>query len=82
MCSSRSRLPRWTSTRVRAASDDRELATLIATDSRALFTAELAEGTVVRPGDKITLTVDPRRLHFFDPVTNESLLAPAVAAAA
>ncbi len=42
--SSRSRRLRWTSDSVRAASDDGERATLIATDRRALFTAEVAGG--------------------------------------
>jgi multiple sugar transport system ATP-binding protein len=66
---------------VRAASDDRERASLLATDRRALFTAEVAEGTPVRPGERVTLAVDPARLHFFDPETSETLrggvLAPA-----
>jgi multiple sugar transport system ATP-binding protein len=66
---------------VRAASDDRERATLLATDRRALFTAELAEGTAVRPGQAIGLALDPRRLHFFDPETGASLRAPALAGA-
>ena len=52
---------------VRAATDDGERATLLATDRRALFTAEVAEEAHVRPGDRIGLAVDPARLHFFDP---------------
>ena len=52
---------------VRAASDDGERASLLATDRRALFTAEVAEGTPVRPGERMRLAVDPSRLHFFDP---------------
>ena len=54
---------------VRAASDDGERATLIATDRRALFTAEVAEESNIRPGDRVALAVDPARLHFFDPET-------------
>jgi len=61
---------------VRAASDEGERATLLATDRRALFTAEVSEGTKVRPGERITLALDPSRLHFFDLETSESLLAP------
>jgi multiple sugar transport system ATP-binding protein len=61
---------------VRAASDEGERATLLATDRRALFTAEVTEGTKVRPGEKITLALDPSRIHFFDLETSESLLAP------
>jgi multiple sugar transport system ATP-binding protein len=67
---------------VRAASDEGERATLIATDRRALFTAEVAEGTPVRPGERIRLAVDPSRLHFFDPDTSETLRPAAVAAPA
>ena len=40
---------------VRAASDDGERATLIATDRRALFTAEVEEEANVRPGDRLGL---------------------------
>ena len=36
---------------VRAASDDQERASLLATDKRAFFTAEVAEGTPVRPAN-------------------------------
>jgi multiple sugar transport system ATP-binding protein len=57
-----------------------ERATLIATDRRALFTAEVSEGTVVRPGQRITLGLDTSRLHFFDLETAESLRRPLAAA--
>jgi multiple sugar transport system ATP-binding protein len=66
---------------VRAATDEGDVATLIATDRRALFTAEVSEGTVVRPGQRITLGLDTSRLHFFDLETAESLQAPALATA-
>ena len=59
---------------VRAASDEGERASLLATDRRALFTAEVSEGFEVKPGQRIRLAVDPRRLHFFDLETSESLL--------
>ena len=49
------------------------VATLLATDRRALFTAEVSEGTKVRPGEKITLALDPSRIHFFDPASGENL---------
>ena len=62
---------------VRAATDDGERATLIATDRRALFTAEVAEEANVRPGDKLGLALDPSRLHFFDAATGASLRAGA-----
>jgi multiple sugar transport system ATP-binding protein len=66
---------------VRAASDDRERATLDATDRRALFTAEVAEGTLVRPGERLRLALDPARLHFFDRETGETLRPAALAMA-
>jgi multiple sugar transport system ATP-binding protein len=67
---------------VRAATDEGDRATLLHTDRRALFTAEVAEGTSVRPGERIRLEVDPARLHFFDPETSETLRPVAVAASA
>ncbi len=67
---------------VRAASDDRERATLLATDRRALFTAEVAEGTPVRPGDRLRLAVNPARLHFFDPDGGATLRSEVLAATA
>ena len=67
---------------VRATSDDGERARLLATDPRALFTAEVAEGTPVRPGERLRLELDPARLHFFDPGTGASLGSEALAATA
>jgi len=58
---------------VRAASDEGERATLLATDSRALFTAEVSESIVVRPGERFRLALDPRRFHFFDPSSGERI---------
>jgi multiple sugar transport system ATP-binding protein len=66
---------------VRAASDDRERATLLATDRRALFTAEVAEGTQVRPGERFRLALDPSKLHFFDPASGATLRPTALATA-
>jgi multiple sugar transport system ATP-binding protein len=67
---------------VRAATDEGERATLLATDRRALFTAELPEGTSVRPGDRIRLALDHTRVHFFDPASGDSLHAGALATSA
>jgi multiple sugar transport system ATP-binding protein len=64
---------------VRAASDEGETATLLATDRRTLFTAEVAEGTAVRQGQRIRLALDPARLHFFDPESSETLRPHALA---
>ena len=66
---------------VRAASDDRERATLLASDRRALFTAEVAEGTSVQPGERLRLALDTRRLHFFDPASGATLRPEALATA-
>ena len=54
---------------VRAATDEGDSAVLLHTDRRALFTAALPEGTDVRSGTRLGLTVDPSRLHYFDPET-------------
>jgi multiple sugar transport system ATP-binding protein len=66
---------------VRAASDERERATLLATDRRALFTAEVSESILVRPGERIRLALDPRRFHYFDPDSGERLTDRALATA-
>jgi multiple sugar transport system ATP-binding protein len=54
------------------ATDDQ--ASLLA-DEKALFNARIPPGTIIRVGESLPLTVDPRRFHFFDPSTGESLLA-------
>lgn len=51
---------------MRAASDDNERAMLLATERRALFTAELGEDADVRAGQPVRLAVDSARFHFFD----------------
>jgi multiple sugar transport system ATP-binding protein len=66
---------------VRAASDERERATLLATDRRALFTAEVSESVAVRPGQRLGLALDPRRFHYFDPDSGERLTDRALATA-
>ena len=66
---------------VRAASDEQERATLLASDKRALFTAEVPEGTPVQPGERLRLALDPSRLHFFDPASGATLRPEALATA-
>jgi multiple sugar transport system ATP-binding protein len=44
----------------------------------ALLTARVHAGSAIRAGERATLTIDPRGLHFFDPVTGLRL-APAAA---
>jgi multiple sugar transport system ATP-binding protein len=55
-------------TEVREAAGDDE--TLIATD-RATFTARVDPQTSARPGQQLTLAVDPSKFHYFDPATGE-----------
>jgi multiple sugar transport system ATP-binding protein len=50
-------------------------AVLLASDRRALFTAEVGEATRARPGQKLRLAVDPQRFHLFMPGSGESLRA-------
>jgi multiple sugar transport system ATP-binding protein len=52
---------------VRAASEEGERGVLLATDRRVLFTAALPEGAPAVVGQPLRLTIDPSRLHFFDP---------------
>jgi multiple sugar transport system ATP-binding protein len=66
---------------VRAA-DDGEEALLIADDRRAMFTAEVAEESKARPGQKLRLALNPSRFHFFDPETGEALAREPLAGAA
>ncbi len=66
---------------VRATTDEGEQATLIADDSRALFTASLTEASKPRPGQALRLALDPDRLHFFEPESGASLAARSLTAA-
>jgi multiple sugar transport system ATP-binding protein len=63
--------PRVVAEAVRAAEDATEAgdATLLADDTRALFTARLDGQRPISAGAEVEVAVDPRRLHFFDPVT-------------
>jgi multiple sugar transport system ATP-binding protein len=58
---------------VTATTDEGDSAVLLATDRRALFTAEVTETTVARTGQKLRLALDPSRLHLFDPASGERL---------
>jgi multiple sugar transport system ATP-binding protein len=58
---------------VRAATDEGDTAVLLASDTRALFTAEVPEGTPVRVDRTLRLALDPSRFHFFDLATGEAL---------
>jgi multiple sugar transport system ATP-binding protein len=65
---------------VRAATDEKERAMLLATDRRALFTAEVGGTTDLRAASSVRLAVDPARFHFFSLETGERLRPAAVAA--
>jgi multiple sugar transport system ATP-binding protein len=66
--------PRVVAEAVRAAADDAAPSeSLLADDTRALFTARLDGQRLVAPGSEVELAVDPRRLHFFDPATGAVL---------
>ncbi len=56
---------------------------LIAGRGQSVFCARVDARTKCRPGDRIRLSVDPRRFHFFDPETGLAVgtTAPAVATA-
>ncbi|HET7555088.1 MAG TPA: sn-glycerol-3-phosphate ABC transporter ATP-binding protein UgpC [Gaiellaceae bacterium] len=59
----------------------RDEATLLQ-DSKALFSARIDPRVPVRRGQPVELTLDPERLHFFDPETGSTLLPDETAAAA
>jgi multiple sugar transport system ATP-binding protein len=48
---------------------------------RLRFCARVDARTACKPGDTVTLTMDPARFHFFDPETGRSLSARKPAAA-
>jgi multiple sugar transport system ATP-binding protein len=54
---------------------------ILAGERRAVFCARVDARTTCRPADRIRLSVDPRRFHFFDPQTGLALSPrPAVVA--
>jgi multiple sugar transport system ATP-binding protein len=55
---------------------------LLLDDDKARFTGKLDPRTRVRHGEKIRLTVDTSRCHFFDADTGASLAASAATASA
>jgi multiple sugar transport system ATP-binding protein len=63
-------------TRAAADVDDDEDGSLIAeAEDKALFTARVDARTKATPGDKIRLSVDPARFHFFEPSTGIAIEA-------
>jgi multiple sugar transport system ATP-binding protein len=68
---------------LRAAADEEGEEILLMADEQpsAVFTARVDARTTSRAGDRLTLTIDPERFHFFDPETGLAI-DPALAAAA
>jgi multiple sugar transport system ATP-binding protein len=66
---------------LRAATDAAD-GTLLADDGRCLFAAAVDARTKARPGQKVSLAIDPSAFHFFDQDTGESLCRRAKVAAA
>jgi multiple sugar transport system ATP-binding protein len=76
--------PVMTEDTIKAASDEGEAdsVSLIADTSRlARFCARVDARTTCRPGQTITLSIDPARFHFFDPSTGASIEAGSPVAA-
>jgi multiple sugar transport system ATP-binding protein len=69
--------PRVVAEAVRAAAQDsaEEEGALFADDQRALFTAQVDADEGMAPGAEVELAVDTRRMHFFDPITGDALVA-------
>jgi multiple sugar transport system ATP-binding protein len=54
---------------------------LIAERGQSVFCARVDPRTAARPGQRVRLSVDPQRFHFFDPQTGKALRAPQAAVA-
>jgi multiple sugar transport system ATP-binding protein len=70
--------PKLTAEILEASEED---ASLLA-ESSALFTARVDPRTRARPGDTLTLAIDPARLYFFDPASGDALVAAEASVAA
>jgi len=66
---------------VKSAVGEEDQAVLMADDRRSMFTAEVNPASAARPGQKLTLAVDPSRFYFFDAETGANLLSHQLAAA-
>jgi multiple sugar transport system ATP-binding protein len=61
---------------IRAAGDvDDDEILLAADEPRCVFCARVDARTKVKPGGKITLSLDPDRFHYFDPQTGRAIVA-------
>ena len=64
-----------------AADEPVEEAVFLLEENRAVFCARVDARTHARPGERVRLSVDPRRFHFFDPETGLAVRASKPAAA-
>jgi len=58
------------------AEEGEEIISLIAAEGKSSFTATVDAGTAARPGRSVRLSVDPRRLYFFNKETGLAVGAP------
>jgi multiple sugar transport system ATP-binding protein len=72
--------PRIEAEDVRATTDEEEEEAALIGDDRALFTARIDPHTKARNHEQVELTVNPSRLHFFDPETGATIGRSALAA--
>jgi multiple sugar transport system ATP-binding protein len=69
--------PVLTEDTIKAASDEGEADAVLFADTKLLarFCARVDARTTAKPGETITLSIDPARFHFFDPATGASIEA-------
>jgi multiple sugar transport system ATP-binding protein len=70
--------PRVDTDATMAAVDARADDALLLPEDRARFTVRLPTEVPVAVGKRLSLTINPERLHFFDPDTGEALARGAV----
>ena len=63
------------------AEEGEEIISLIAAEGKSSFTAQVDARTAARPGGSVRLSVDPRRLYFFNRETGLALSSPQTVAA-
>jgi multiple sugar transport system ATP-binding protein len=58
------------------AEEGEEIISLVAEEGKSSFTAQVDASTAARPGRSVRLSVDPRRLYFFDRETGLAVGSP------
>jgi len=64
-----------------AADEPAEVAAFLLEENRAVFCARVDARSQARPGSRVRLSLDPKRFHFFDPLTGLAVGAAKPAAA-